>query len=229
MTHNKFDLSESLDRMGTILSGNGDQYRKFSYIPNDNLLEEFRGSFVDCVVLVSRLFFMANDINLLGLAKIFDMYMNEVKIIMSELPLCKAILVHGYTITGIYNIGTDEYMSSIMDVAGRVKSLPEIINVRSGRKEKPVINNVCAMEKGQLYVTKSTQEVNYFGKMIDRAEGWVSKGVKDEKTGLFISKQVHLELKSQYQGFFNIEETDVLFGKIENVGMASWVKEQNKK
>jgi hypothetical protein len=85
------------------------------------------------------------------------------------------------------------------------------------------------MEKGQLYVTKSTQEVNYFGKMIDRAEGWVSKGVKDEKTGLFISKQVHLELKSQYQGFFNIEETDVLFGKIENVGMASWVKEQNKK
>ncbi len=226
MIHNKYDLSESLERMSTILSNNGEQYRKYPYIPEDNVLEEVRGSFVDSVALVSRLYFKAADISLLGLAKIFDMYTNEVKTILSELPLCREILVHGYTITGIYNIGTDDYMSLIMDVAGRVNTLPEVINVKSGRKDKPVINNVCAMEKGQLYVAKSLQEINYFGKMTDRAEGWVSKAAEDEKTGLFISKQVHSELKTQYQGFFNEVEPDVLYGKIENIGMARWVKEQ---
>lgn len=227
MKHEKYELSEALDRMGVILSGNGEQYRKFAYIPEPELLEGNRGSFVECVVIVSRLYFVDKSLNLLGLAKIFDMYEGEAKLILAEHSLCKKITAQGYTITGIYNIGTTDYMSDLLDVAGKLGTLPGVINTKVGRKNNPIIKNVCALEKGVLFVTQTAEEMDYFGNMINRVEGWLTKAVGSEEKGLFVSEQVRSALKSRYQDFFNeTDEEDVFHGNVENIGMARWIKEQ---
>ena len=65
--------------------------------------------------------------------------------------------------------------------------------------------------------------------MISKMEEWIKKpgDGEDELKGLYMSKRAAEELKEDYKGFFkesNIE--DVLHGKVENIGMAAWIKEQ---
>lgn len=227
MKHEKYELSDALDRMSAILSGNGEQYRKFSYIPEPELLEDNRGSFVDCVAIVSRLYFVEKDINILGLAKIFDIYQGEAKMILAESSLCRKVTAQGYTITGIYNIGTSDYMSDLLDVAGKLGSLPSVINTKVGRKDNPIIKNVCALEKGVLFVTQTTEGIDYFGNMLNRAECWLTNAVEKKEKGIYVSEHVRSTLKSRYQEFFHeTDDPDVLHGNVENIGMARWIKEQ---
>lgn len=227
MEHKKYELSDALDRMRNVLSNNGEQYRQYTFIPEKEELATYDGAFVECVAIMSCLYFSDKKLNPLGLAKIFDMYLNEVKLIMAENPLCKKIIVQGYTVAGVYNIGINDYMSDLMDVAGKVITLPNVINTKVGRKDTPIIKNVCAMEKGMLFAINNSTDVDYFGKMMDRIGRWVIKAVDEEENGLYISEQVLSALKSQYQVFFHKkEENEIFFGKIENIGMSRWIKEQ---
>lgn len=228
MEHKKYELSDALDRMGNVLSNSGEQYRKYPFIPEREELATHDGSFVECVTIMSCLSFIDKKLNPLGMAKILDMYLNEVKLIMAENPLCKKIIVQGYTVSSIYNIGADDYMSDLLDVAGKVITLPNVINTRIGRQKSPIIKSVCAMEKGVLFAINNPTDVDYFGKMMDRAERWMINALEKGNTGLYISKQVYSTLKPRYQGFFNKETGDEVFrGNIENIGMSRWIMKQH--
>lgn len=228
MQHNKYELAESLTRMQKILESTGDEYRKYPYIPQEGIMEGHQGYFVDCVVIVSRLYFLTNDIKLLGLAKVYDIYIHEAKRILMEHELCRKVIVHGNSIVGIYNVGTEGYLNDLMDVAGRICSLPDVINTKAGRKQQPVIGNVCGMEVGYLYAVKAEDDLDFFGGMLNRAEEWIKRKEDDnERKGVFISQKVRDGLKEQYQQFFKSANLEGLYhGMIENVGMAKWVKEQ---
>lgn len=214
--------------MQEILESTGDEYRKYPYIPQEGIMEGHKGYFVDCVVIVSRLYFLTNDIKLLGLAKVYDIYINEAKRILMEHELCRKVIVHGNSIVGIYNVGTEGYLNDLMDVAGRICSLPDVINVKAGRKLHPVIGNVCGMEVGYLYAVKAEDDLDFFGGMLNRAEEWIKRKEDEiEQRGVFISQKVRDGLKEQYQQFFKSTNLEELYhGMIENVGMAKWVKEQ---
>lgn len=228
MEHKKYDLSASLGRMAEILDSAGDEYRKYPYIPQEGIMEGHKGYFVDCAVLVSRLYFNTNDIKALSLAKVYDMYIGETKRIMAESELCNKIIVHGNTIVGVYNTGKEGYLNELLDVAGRLISLTDVINAKVGRKDSPLLGNVCALETGYLFAVKADEGLDYFGGMLNRTEGWIAKPEEEkELRGLYISQKVRDGLKEQYQRFFQSQDSNGLYhGMIENVGMARWVKEQ---
>jgi len=228
MKHDKFELSESLARMQEVFESKGDEYRRYPYIPQEGIMEGDRGYFVDCVVIVSRLFFRTNQVSLLGLAKVYDIYIHEAKRILTEHELCHTVIVHGNSIIGVFNVGPEGYLNGLMDVAGRMSSLPDVINVKAGRKQKPLIGNICGMEVGHLYAVKEDDNIDFFGGMLNRAEQWIAKrDEEDERRGIYISQKVRDGLKEQYQQFFKIADFDDLYyGMVENVGMAKWVKEQ---
>lgn len=228
MEHKKYEFSESLGRMAEILDSTGDEYRKYPYIPHEGIMEGHKGYFVDCAVIVSRLYFNSNDIKALSLAKIYDMYIGEAKRILAEHELCNKIILHGNSIIGIYNTGNEGYLNELMDVAGRLISLTDVINAKAGKKESPLFGNVCALEAGYLFVIKAEDGLDFFGGMLHRAEGWITKPEGDkERRGLYISQKVRDGLKEQYQKYFRLLSFDGLYhGIIENVGMARWVKEQ---
>ena len=227
MEHKKYELSESLDRMSRIIDGDGQNYRRYAFIPDKDELGEARGNFVGCVVIAARLYFTEHEMELLPLAKIYDIYVREMKIILSEHQLCKQVVCHGNTIIGIYSIGVEGYMNELLDVAGRVITLPDVINAKLGRSNAPVIGNVCGMDRGMQFAIVN-DGVDYFGGLLNKVEGWIMKPRgENELRGLYISREVLDSLKEQYQGFFKDSEIDnVLLGKIENIGMARWVKEQ---
>ena len=228
MKHQKYELSESLQRMSDILDSKGDEYRKYPYIPQEGIMDGHRGYFVDCAVIVSRLYFKTDDIKILGLAKLYDMYICEAKCILSEHDLCQKIILHGNTIIGIYNMGTEGFLNDLTDVVGRLISLSDVINTKAGRKQSPLIGNVCSLEVGYLYAVKAGEDMDFFGGMLSRAESWIVKHKdENEPRGLFISQKVRDSLKDQYQKFFQVVELGgVYHGMIENVGMARWVKDQ---
>lgn len=228
MEHKKYEFSESLMRMTEILNSTGEEYRKYPYIPSEGIMEGHKGYFVDCAVIVTRLYFNTNDIKALSLAKIYDMYISEAKCILSEHELCNKIILHGNSIIGIYNTGNEGYLNELMDVAGRLISLTDVINTKAGRKGSPLFGNVCALEAGYLYAIKAEDGLDFFGGMLRRAEGWIAKPEDDnELRGLYISQKVRDGLKEQYQKFFRLQDFDGLYhGMVENIGMARWVKEQ---
>ncbi len=229
MEHKKYELSESLQRMGDILNGKGEVYRKFHYIPQEGISVEHRGYFVDCAVIASRLYFHTNEITPLGVAKVYDIYINEARCIMAEHELCDKIILHGNTIIGIYNFGSEGFLNELLDVAGRLCSLPDVINAKAGRRISPLIGNVSSLEAGSLFAVRSDEGLDFFGGMLNRAEDWIVKQGGDEKEpkGLFISQVVYENLKEQYQKFFQLSDSEGLYhGYIENIGMARWVKEQ---
>ena len=115
MVHKKYELSESLQRMGDILDSKGEEYRKYHFIPQEGISDEHRGYFVDCAVIASRLYFHTNEISPLGVAKVYDMYINEAKCILAEHELCNKIILHGNTIIGIYNFGPEGFLNELLD------------------------------------------------------------------------------------------------------------------
>ena len=228
MKHQKYELSESLKRMSDILDSKGDEYRKYPYIPQEGIMDGHRGYFVDCAVIVARSYFKTDDIKILGRAKLYDMYISEAKCILSEHELCQKIILHGNTIIGIYNMGTEGFLNDLTDVVGRLISLSDVINTKVGRKQSPLIGNVCALEVGDLYAVKAGEDMDFFGGMLNRVESWIAKHEdENEPRGFFISQKVRDNLKDQYQKFFQLADFGgVYHGMIENVGMARWVKEQ---
>jgi hypothetical protein len=114
-------------------------------------------------------------------------------------------------------------------VAGRLSSLPDVINTKVGRKSSPLIGNVCSLEAGYQFAVRADDGIDFFGGMLNRAESWIVKRGEDEKEpkGLFISQVVRDNLKEQYQKFFQLSSFEgVYHGYIENIGMSRWVKEQ---
>lgn len=223
-----FDFSESLERIETILKSNGEQYRKYPYIPEDDVIKSCRGCFVDGIVLISRLYFRATDVDFLILAKLYDAYINEARTILLDHPLCRKVLVHGNTISSVFNIGTEDYMNSIIEIAGKMISLPNVINYKAGRRTNPYLGNVCAMETGFLFAKWMPTGTEFFGGMMNRAEQWIAKpSEKEELSGLFISDKVHVALKQSYKDlFYKTEMTGLFHGSVENRGMLQWVEEQ---
>ncbi len=229
MEHKKYELSESLQRMQDILDSKGEEYRKYHFIPQEGILPDHKGYFVDCAVIASRLYFNTTDLSQLGVAKIYDMYINEAKCILAEHELCKKIILHGNTIIGIYNFGSDGFLNDMIDIAGRLSTLPEVINTKAGRKSTPLIGNVSALEVGYQFTVRADDGMDFFGGMLNRAEGWIVKrdGEEKESKGLYISQVVHDNLKEQYQKFFQLSDFGgVYHGYVENIGMARWLKEQ---
>ena len=229
MEHNKYELSEALRRMDSILESKGDEYRQYKYIPQEGMVEGHRGYFVDCSVIVARLYFNTNDIKVLGLAKVYDIYVNEAKLILAENDLCRKVIVHGNSIAAIYDVGAEGYLNGLMDVAARISSLPDVINTKAGRRTPPLLGNVCALETGYLYATRSDDGFDFFGGMLNRAEQWIMKkdDADSEQRGVFISQKVRDGLKEQYQQFFKLTDFGGIYhGMVENIGMAKWIKEQ---
>lgn len=229
MKHEIYDLTESLKRMTRILEENGEDYMRYTYIPDSDTLKGHRGSFTECVVMAIRIYFNEKSMSILNLAKVYDIYLNEAYAIMSAHQLCREIIYHGNLIVGIFNTGEDGFMNGLMDVAGRLLSLPDVINVKIGRRGNPLIGNVCAIDRGYQYATAISGEIKYFGGMLSKMEDWIKKSGEGEEElrGLYMSKRAVDGLKEDYKGFFKKSEIDdVLHGKVENIGMAAWIKEQ---
>ncbi len=228
MEHKKYELLDSLKRMDEILDRKSEEYLMSRYIPKNGIIEEHKGCFVDCAVLGSRLYFKTKDIKLPGVAKIYDMYINEAKCILADNLLCEKIIVHGNSVAGVYNVGDEGFLNDLMDVAGRLSSLTDIINIKIGKTNSPLIGNVCGLEVGYLYALSSGAEMDFLGGMLNRVESWIAR--REDGTnpsGLFISQRVFEGLKKQYQDFFRPTRYErVLLGNVENVGMAKWANEQ---
>lgn len=228
MRHDKYELSESLDRMTRILDGNGEAYRHYTSIPSEEELREYRGCYVECVVIVCKLTFYERSVNIQKLAKIYDIYLGELNRILSEHYLCRKVVFRGNTVVGIYNTGLENFMSELMDIAGRASSLPDVINVKIGRRDNQLFGNICAMDRGVQYTKQINGESEYFGGLLNKVDRWISHQEDEkEKKGLYVSARVYSGLKEDYKAFFKETDIDdVLFGKIENIGMARWIKEQ---
>ena len=230
MEHKKYELSESLARMEKILESTGAEYRRYQFIPDEETLNEHKGSLVNTVVIANRLFFTNREIDVLNLVKIYDIYVSEAWRILAEHELCCKVSMHGNMIVAVYSANTQDVVNGILDVASRLSSLPDVINVKIGRKQQPLIGNVCSMNSGFLYTLKTPEGYDYFGGVMNRAESWICNKYGDggERKGTYISKNVYDFLKSDYQEFFreSDEYDDVYWGMIENIGMARWIKEQ---
>lgn len=229
MEHEIYELTASLERITHILEGNGEEYKRYPYIPEDEMLKEQRGNFIECVVVISRFYFNEINISLLNLAKVYDIYLKEAYAILSEHYLCREIFFHGNNIVALYNIGGDGFMNELMDVAGRISSLPDVINVKIGRKEKPLVGNVLVMDRGYQFASEISGGIKYFGGMLSKAEDWIRKPGEGERElrGVYASSRAYEWLKVEYKVFFKETGIDgVLHGYIENIGMARWVKEQ---
>ena len=229
MGYSLYDFTETLARIGQVKDRTGEDYRKYAFFPEKDELKQCKGAYVDGIAIASRLVFVARDIDLLTIAKVYEMFLTEARAIMTVTSAFRDVSVDGHIFRGLYNIENDDFFNEVLDIAGRLISLSDVINTKLGRRNNPIITSMCAIDFGTMFVANVDDNLIYSGNMCTRIEGYIIKPLKEEvKKGIFITEKFYGKLKDDYKAFFNkvVEESKVYYGSVENIGMSRWVKEQ---
>lgn len=226
----KYDFAESLIRIGKVMDRSGEDYRKFAYFPENEMLNNYNGSFVDALMIACRLIFIGKSMDLLTLAKIYEAFISEAKAILMSSSSCRNVIIDGHIFRGVYNILGEGVFDEVLDTAARLVSLADVLNVKIDRKEDPIISAVCAMEYGTIFVANIDDKAIISGNMATRIGNYLMDPI-EKKRGIFLTEQVLGKIKDGYKVFFsqlNNEKDNrkLYYGSVENIGMARWLKEQ---
>lgn len=230
MENSKYDFAESLIRIGQVMERSGGDYWKYTYFPDIEELKKYKGAYVDGIMIACRLIFIGKNFDLLSLAKVYETYISEAKAILQGSSAFRDMAIDGHIFRGIYNMSNEDVYNEMVDIAARLVSLADVVNVKFGRKEDPLISAVCAIEFGTMFVVHTGEGFVISGNMATRIEGYLMEPIEN-KRGIFLTEYVLGKLKDDYKGFFkpynNEKDNHKLFyGSAENIGMAKWVKEQ---
>ena len=218
----KYDFSDSLARIDRVLESNGVEYRRFSQIVDIASQDKVKGGFSDAVVIGMRFSFASEDFSRLAQAKIYDILLSEELRIVQSSPLFFSYIVGGHTIKGIFQINQQSDYDHLMDVAAKMLSFVDVLNVKIGRK--PVLlKATCAIDSNLLFVSSFSGKNELLGTVMERMD----EALNSEVRKLFVSEYVRDMLKEQYQNFFEKSDIKSFYeGKVENVGMSQWIAKQ---
>ena len=218
----KYDFSDSLARIDRVLESSGVEYRQFSQIVDIASQDKLKGGFSEAVVIGLRFSFVDENFTRLAQAKIYDILLQEELRIVQSSPLYFSYVVEGHTIKGIYQVNQQSDFDHLMDVAAKMLSFVDVLNVKIGRK--PVLlQATCAIDTSQLFVSSFGGKNEMLGTVMERMD----VPLKSNSRKLFISGTVRDMLKEQYRKFFDESEMQPFFeGKVENVGMSQWISKQ---
>lgn len=218
----KYDFSDSLARIDRVLESSGVEYRQFSQIVDIANQDKVKGGFSDAVVIGIRFSFTDDNFSRLAQAKIYDILLSEELRIVQSSPLFFSHVVDGHTIKGIFQINQQSDYDHLMDVAAKMLSFVDVLNVKIGRK--PVlVHATCAIDSNLLFVSSFNGKNELLGAVMER----MNMPLKGDNGKLYVSESVRDLLKEQYQNFF--EKSDIMLffeGKVENVGMSHWINKQ---
>lgn len=218
----KYEFSDSLARIDRVLESSGVEYRQFSQIVDVANQDKVKGGFSDAVVIGIRFSFSDENFSRLAQAKIYDILLSEELRIIQSSPLFFSHIVDGHTIKGIFQINQQSNYDHLMDVAAKMLSFMDVLNVKIGRK--PVLlQATCAMDSSQLFVSSFSGKNELFGTVIERMD----VPLRSNNRKLFVSETVRDMLKEQYRKFFEESKVEPFFeGNVENVGMSQWIVKQ---
>lgn len=230
MNNSKYDFAESQVRIGQVMERSGEDYWKYAYFPDIEELNKYKGAFVDGVMVACRLIFIGKNIDLLSLAKVYEAYISEAKAILEGSSALRNVTIDGHFFRGIYNMSSEGAFDEVLDISARLISLADVVNVKAGRKDDPLISAVCAIECGAMFVANLSDGLIFSGNMATRIEGYLMDPT-DKNRGIFLTDRVFEKLKDDYKAFFSPYNNEkdkfkLYYGSVENIGMARWVKEQ---
>lgn len=218
----KYDFSDSLARIDRVLESSGSEYRKFNQIMDVAILDKVKGAFSNAVVIGLRFSFTEENFSLLAQAKIYDLLMSEELLIMNSSPLYFSHVVEGHTIKGVFQAHQQSDFDDLMDVAGRMLSFVDVLNVKIGREPR-LIQAAGAMDSQPLFVTSYGGKNEMLGLVMDQMDVPLRSDVRK----LYITGSIKELLKEQYSQFFSKSKYDLFYeGNIENVGMSQWIAKQ---
>lgn len=218
----KYDFSDSLARIDRVLESSGVEYRQFNQIVDIASQDKVKGGFSDAVVIGIRFSFTDEAFSRLAQAKIYDILLSEELRIVQSSPLFFSYIVGGHTIKGIFQINQQSDFDHLMDIAAKMLSFVDVLNVKIGRR--PILlHATCAIDSNQLFVSSFSGKNELLGTVIERMD----EALKSGSRKLFVSESVRDMLKEQYRKFFEVSAIKpFLEGKVENVGMSQWIAKQ---
>ncbi|OYP50535.1 hypothetical protein CIK97_05840 [Prevotella sp. P3-120] len=220
----KFNFEQSLATIDSILHSGSVIPRLGSY--SAEKLGGARGAFIDATVMVVVFDVTgAEDGNVEDYARVYDILLTQ----MYDLVACQPLLLYfdwdGERLRAVFNTTKKPHIDAMVDVAGRIISLTDVINYKI-RKETGIKFKVrTAVDFGKVFAVPVGEQGSLMtGKIFSETEHQLSQGTKNVILSNFIYKNMKDEYKSLFSpiGVFATEyEADIV-----NIGMNNWLKKQ---
>lgn len=220
----KFNFEQSLATMDSILHSGSVIPRLGSY--SAEKLGGARGAFIDATVMVvvfdaSGVEEAEND----DYARAYDILLTQMYDMMVSQPLLLYFDWDGEKLRAVFNTTKKPHIDAMMDVAGRIISLTDVINYKI-RKETGIKFKVrTALDFGKVFAVPVGEQGSLMtGKIFSETEHQLSQGTKKVILSEFIYKNMKDDYKAWFSpiGVFATEyEADIV-----NIGMNHWLKKQ---
>ncbi len=234
-SYSSYDFNKSIERIDDILDGSDTSYEDKDSVPPRSSLTFKNGFYVEC----SAMFIDMRGSKSLNekhkrpvLAKIYKTYISElVAVLKGHENVCE-ISIEGDCVWGIFNTPLKSDINKLFNIASKVSSLIDILNIKYKRKGYSELSVGIGISYGTTllikagYVGSGINEVVWLGKLVGEAAKLCSYGNKTILDyELMISNIVYNNLSEHNKGLLSKNTTyDCYHGNIKNVDMNDWVK-----
>lgn len=221
----KYNFEQSLNVMDSILQSGAVIPRPGSFASEQ--VSDARGAYLKATVLVATFNVEGTDgVSDSNMASTYDVLLTQVYDLMAGQPLLLYFDWDGERLRAVFNTTKKPHIDAMVDMAGKIISLTDIINYKV-HKETGIKFNVCtAMDYGKVFsVSVGEAGVLMTGKVLRETEEMLNRAAGKR---VVISHFIHQNLKDDYQklfeaiGIFKIE----YHADIVNIGMHNWLKKQ---
>jgi class 3 adenylate cyclase len=233
-THSDYDFSESLKRIDEILDASNTSYEDSKGIPARDRLTFTNGFNVQVTVIfvdIRGSKALAEKHTRPVLAKIYRSYISEVVAALRSSDTISEIFIEGDGVWGVFNTTTKPHVDDVFQIAGRVASLIDVLNVQFEKKGYSKIDVGIGVDDGDsLYIKagykgSGINEVVWVGRVIGQAAALCSHGHRsytDER--IMVSELVYGSLTDTHKRFLRWNaERGCWHGNVVNLQMNEWV------
>lgn len=236
-TYSNYDFQDSVNRISEILDSSDSSYEDHKGIPSRDSLTFTNGFYVDVTVLF---------VDIRGskelsekhirpvLAKLYRAYISEVVAVLKGTQTINEVYIEGDGIWAVFNTTTMNEVTRVLETAGQVASLIDILNIKLEKKGYSKIEVGIGLDDGSALYIKAgyrgsgVNEVVWIGRVVGNSAELSSFGKKtlsDER--IMISAQVYNNLNNDgYREIFTLNANRSCYhGNFINIVMNDWVKE----
>lgn len=237
---NTSELSESVERIDTILDAGGGAFEVRKSVPSADELTFENGFYVDCTAL----FIDIRDSSRLTsihtrpvLAKLYRAYISEAIAVINSNAACREVIINGDCVSGIFNTPYKSDINGVFETAAMLNSMMAVLNWKFENKGYTPIKCGIGMDYGTALMVKAgykgvaINEIAWMGDVVNKASNLCGMGNKGERMALQLSPSVHLNLTDQYKALLRpIYDLQWRLAHYEssavNVAMSKWLEQE---
>lgn len=205
-TGQPYSVVASDQRTYEMLAASESDYPELASIPSAESLTYAGGAYVNCAAL----FIDVRDSSRLPnihrrpvLAKIYRAYISECVAILNQDPNCRQVIINGDCVAGIFDAPTNADLATTFVRACQLNGWINIFNWRLAQQGYSQIRCGIGLDYGRALMLKAgfkgsgINELIWMGDVVNNASNLCSKGNKDGRLPIIVSKTVYDKLASR--------------------------------